>query len=184
MARIRKRIFVGCEGESERSYVRWIQDRADEMGRAWHFDSHKVGGGDPLAVVEGSIKRMKLQVRKFGPYHAMAVLLDSDLLGRTPARDARIPVAAADATLLYQEYDHEALLLRHFNGCDQLRPQRGRSRAALLRIWPDYKKGSDAISLGRKLDVAALQRMLNVEPDFKAFFDPLLSTNATTSTGP
>lgn len=173
--RIRKRIFIGCEGASERSYVRWLQERADDLGKSLTFDAHIVGGGDPLAVVKGSLKKLASQTRRFGRYKRAAVLLDSDRLGQAPARDALIPNTAKDiAVLLYQEFDHEALLLRHFPRCERLRPPPGQSLNRLVRVWPDYRKPADALALSRRLVVDDLRRLLTVEPTFEAFFTPLL----------
>ena len=48
----RRRVFVACEGESERGYVRFLSRLAEEAGLPLHFDIQICGGGSPLAIVE------------------------------------------------------------------------------------------------------------------------------------
>jgi hypothetical protein len=172
----RKRIFIGCEGASERSYVRWLQRLADDLGKRLAFDAHIIGGGDPLGIVEESLKKLRAQERRYGPYRGRAILLDSDRIGQTPERDHKIPIICRGTTvaLLYQRFDHEAVLLRHFKGCERLRPPRGYSLGRLRREWPDYSKPADALALSQKLQAPDLRRFLNVEADFNAFLSPLL----------
>lgn len=173
--RARKRIFFGCEGASERSYIRWLQARTDELGKNLALDPHIVGGGDPLAIVEQSVKKLRIETRKRGPYKAAAILLDSDRPGQSPERDALIPRACSSAAvLLYQRFDHEAVLLRHFPKCERLRPPRGQSLNRLLQVWPDYKKPADALSLSKRLGIDDLGRMLKVEKEISDFLHPFL----------
>lgn len=173
--KVRKRIFIGCEGASERSYVRWLQGRADELGKSLHFDAHIVGGGDPLGIVEESASRLAGQTRKFGKYAAAAVLLDSDRLGQAPQRDAKIAsIARGKLALLFQEADHEAFLLRHFPKCKNLRPPPGKSIVRLRREWPTYKKPADALELARVLGLDDLRQVCTVEREFDRFLSALI----------
>jgi hypothetical protein len=61
--------------------------------------------------------------------------------------------------LIWQEPCHEAVLLRHVAGCDQLRPQTSAAAIAELRkCWPDYQKGWRTISIQ---SASGAQRRLN-----------------------
>lgn len=115
----RLRVFVGCEGVGERSYAKWLQSILDEAGLRIFLDAQIAGGGDPLAVVEKSEKLLKKRERH-GKFTHKVVFLDSDKLGEAPQRDVLIPAAAKrmGASLIYQNFDHEAFLLRHFAGCE------------------------------------------------------------------
>ena len=42
----RRRIFVGVEGKSEKSFVVWIQNLCDEAEMRVHLDIWVAGGGD------------------------------------------------------------------------------------------------------------------------------------------
>lgn len=172
---VRKRVFVGCEGASERSYAKWLQSILDDEGYSFAFDAQIAGGGDPLSIVEASCKLLKQRERSHGRFFAKAILLDSDKLGLVPARDIKIAqlVAAAGAKLIYQHYDHEALLLRHVPGCATRRPPAGQSLAALRSKWPDYEKPQDAMSLGRQFTSVDLRSAVNVEPELREFLEIL-----------
>lgn len=50
----RRRLFVGCEGESEQGYVALLQRFADERGNAVQIDGKVIThAGDPLAKING-----------------------------------------------------------------------------------------------------------------------------------
>lgn len=173
--RLRRRVFVGCEGPSERSYSRWLQAQCDRTGLHIHLDTHLAGGGDPLAIVEASISAMRRKERALGRYQLKIVLLDSDKLGRDPRRDALIAPRAARAgvRLLYQEWEHEALLLRHFPRHGDKRPPAGQGERALRRVWRTYRKPADALELNQKLDASALHRAMAVEIELARFLQEL-----------
>jgi hypothetical protein len=169
----RERIFIGCEGASERSFVRWLQSEADKLGKIILFDPMIAGGGDPLAILIESIKHLKIREKSRGPYDARSVILDSDKIGISPSRDVQIaPLAERNGIkVLYQEYDHEAVLLRHFAGRETHRPPAGGVSTTRLRTcWPEYEKPADAMEISRRLSLADFLRFLSVEEDFRDFF--------------
>lgn len=162
-------IFVGCEGESERGYVRFLGRLADTLGLAVHLDPEVLqpGGGDPLAIVELAMKRLSQGRRRQTVYGAKFVMLDRDKLGQTPARDAQVAGVAARAglSLIWQDPCHEAMLLRHLEGCDTRRPPNTTiAQADLRQLWPGYSKPMDGAGLSRRLDHAAVLRAIAVEP--------------------
>ena len=116
MIRRRVRVYAGCEGDSERSYVRWLQSRFDEAGLALHLDTFIGGGGDPLALVTKCVDECVRRQKLYGPFAARCILLDSDKLGITPGRDQKIRsvLKKGKVDAIYQVFDHEAFLLRHF----------------------------------------------------------------------
>ncbi|MBU6394113.1 MAG: RloB domain-containing protein [Sphingomonadales bacterium] len=163
-------IFVGCEGESERGYVRFLGRLAEVMGLAVHLDPEVLqpGGGDPLAIVELAVKRLLQGRRKQTVYAAKFVMLDRDKWGQAPARDAQVAGVAARAglSLIWQDPCHEAMLLRHLEACAAMRPQTtALAEAALWQRWPDYSKPMDGTVLARRLDHAAVLRAIAVEPE-------------------
>jgi len=167
----RKRVFVGCEGDSERSYARWLQELSDVASARFQLDTFIAGGGDPLAIIEDCIKRYKKREREQGRFWRKVIILDSDRLGQNAQRDCQIGsrIGPANITLLYQEYEHEALLLRHFPRHQTRRPPAGQGLGALQRVWPEYRKPADALTLGKTLSHGHLCRMMRVEPSFRDF---------------
>lgn len=163
-------IFIGCEGESERGYVAFLTRLVEQAGLSVHLDSMVLqpGGGDPLAIVELAVKRLSQGRRKQTDYAAKFVMLDRDKWGQAPARDARVDGVAARAglSLIWQDPCHEAVLLRHLDGCAAQRPQTtALAEAALGQRWPDYAKPMDGAGLARRLDHAAVLRAIAVEPE-------------------
>lgn len=64
-ATINKRvpILFLCEGDSERSYGKFLRDLADNSGRNYHIDSQlcgNTGGGDLLSLVKDAEKNCVL----------------------------------------------------------------------------------------------------------------------------
>ena len=87
----RKRIFLGSEGISERNYGQYLRLIAEKYNLLIHIDCNYVtGGGDPLKVVEESIRRMKWNSKNRGDYLVKAIMLDADKLGRSNDRDNKI----------------------------------------------------------------------------------------------
>lgn len=166
----RRRLFVGCEGESEQGYVALLARLAEAARLPVHLDAVllRPGGGDPLGLVELAAKRVAERAKKHGAYEARFVLLDDDKLGTAPARDARIEAvrAGAQIQLIWQRTCHEALLLRHLDGCAQRRPaSTALAMVALNQEWPAYKKGMAASRLAERIDQAAVGRVAPVEPE-------------------
>jgi len=166
-------IFIGCEGESERGYVAFLGRLVKEVGLAVHLDPVVLqpGGGDPLAIVERAVLRLSERRRKRQTgYAAQFVMLDRDKWGQARARDAQIAGVAARAgmTLIWQDPCHEAVLLRHLDACVALRPPTTpAAEAALRQRWADYSKPMDGARLSRRLDHAAVLRVIAVEPELE-----------------
>ena len=118
--RRRKRLFVGCEGESEQGYVSLLQRFADERGNAVQVDGKVIThAGDPLAKIKRAIQIAAHNQRGSKPaYSSRFIMLDTDLMGQNRPRDAEIPDLAAQHKfiLLKQNCCFEAFLLRHIAG--------------------------------------------------------------------
>jgi hypothetical protein len=178
---LRRRVFLGCEGSRERAYgvqLRHLLEercRIEKRGQNVDLDVVllKPGGGDPLAPVERTLRQIADSVRKGErPYAVVALLLDADKLGQAPDRDTQMRklAAAEKLKLIWQDPCHEALLLRHLDGCRNLRPPT--TQEAMLQLerrWPEYTKGMPALQLGQRIDSRAVSQALQVEPDLAAF---------------
>ncbi|GAB2922425.1 hypothetical protein GCM10027093_71830 [Paraburkholderia jirisanensis] len=167
----RKRIFVGCEGESERSYVALLQQFMG-IRAEFHLVNDVLNGGDPLAIVDSAIKALRRDATKNrGAFVAKFVLLDSDLLGRDAARDARCVQLAAqhELQLIWQEPCHEALILRHLDNCHDKRPPTTQASAQQLgKEWPEYSKNCGREKLSQRITPASLESAARCEPQLAA----------------
>ena len=168
----RRRVFVGCEGESEQGYVALLSRLLEERHRQVFLDAVLLGGGDPLALVETARLRLRHRRERGDRYAARVIFLDSDQREISPERTAQAIDLAAnlDLQLIWQEPCHEALLLRHFPDCERHRPPTTRlAGEQLLRLWPEYRKAMPAAPLAVRLDREAVLRAASVEAALAAF---------------
>lgn len=167
----RKRVFVGCEGESERSYVALLQKMLGS-GAGYHLVAEVLSGGDPLAIVESAQKALrKDELSGRAAFVGKFVILDDDLRGRNAKRDqACLQLAEAlGLALIWQSPCHEAVLLRHLERCGDRRLPTSRASEELLRAeWPDYVKNFGSDRLAERLDIEAVQRAGRHEPGLAA----------------
>jgi hypothetical protein len=175
----RRRVFLGCEGESERGYGVLLADLQEERRKDIHVDPVllRPGGGDPQTLVERARDWIvRSESRGDSPYEIRALLLDSDMRGNDLLRDERaLQISAAHGIrLIWQEPCHEALLLRHFDGCNDLRPSTsGEALKALLKRWSTYEKGTPGRVLAKYFDFDSVIRAAKVEPILAEFLDEL-----------
>jgi hypothetical protein len=130
------------------------------------------GGGDPLALVQLAIAKIREDERKRGSFSIKAVLLDQDKLGQTPERDQVLYVEAARSNLqlIWQGPCHEALLLRHLPGCQNLRPATTLlAQQELMRRWPEYRKPMSAIRLASRIGFDEVTAACGAEPSLCDF---------------
>lgn len=170
--RQRRRVFLGCEGESEQSYGALLGRLVEVRHRRVHLDVVPLGAGDPLAMIETAVRRKTERERNRGAYAACALLLDTDTRRRSPSRleDAKTLARQHCLRLVWQEPCHEAVLLRHLPGSAMQRPQTSaQALADLERAWPDYRKGLAANALARRIDEAAVLRAAASIPDLQDF---------------
>jgi hypothetical protein len=164
----RKRVFVGCEGESERSYVALLQQFMGVRAE-FHLVNDVLNGGDPLATVDSAVKALRRDAsKKRGPFIAKFVLLDSDLRGRNVIRDAQSLELAEqhDLRLIWQTPCHEALILRHLDDCHARRPPTTQlSEQQLRQEWPEYSKNCGKNRLSQRITAASLERVARQEPE-------------------
>jgi hypothetical protein len=158
----RKRVFVGCEGESERSYIALLQQFMG-IRAEFHLVNDVLNGGDPLAIVDSAIKALRRNTTKNrGSFVAKFVLLDSDLLGRELA-------AQHELQLIWQEPCHEALILRHLDNCHHKRPPTTLASAQQLgKEWPEYSKNCGRQRLGQRITPESLESVARCEPGLAA----------------
>ena len=166
--------FAGCEGDCERAYVTLLNKIAALRGlHVWiHGEPLNPGAGDPLALVARAVERLGQTRRQGTIYRHVAVFLDADTLHQSPQRtlDARRLAHDYGFQLVWQNPNLEAVLLRHLDGCQYLRPDGSRSLAELKRRWPEYdKSGISADKLAHRIGYQEVERAASVEPELREF---------------
>jgi hypothetical protein len=171
---LRRRIFVGCEGEGERSYIALVQRIVNDVHQKVHLDPQPLqpGGGDPLGLVRRAEEVITKIERAREPYDEKYLLIDRDKLGSSPERDQQIPttINRINARIIWQDPAREALILRHLPGCATRRPASTQiAMQQLLQQWPEYEKTMSAMQLATRIDLEALRRAAKVEDGLRAF---------------
>ena len=73
-------------------------------------------------------------------------------------------------SIIWQPICHECFLLKHFAGAvDRNPPDASACEAALLAVWPAYRKGLDATEYERGISIEHLVRARANLPELEAF---------------
>lgn len=166
----RTRVFVGCEGLSEESYGRLIELEFEVHLATYHLDKYRLnpGAGDPLAMALRARQLWLHQQKIRGAYAKKLLVIDRDKYGATPARDREFDriIAQEGVILIWQGPCHEGFLLRHLQGCEQLRPPTTPdAMRELTRRWPEYEKGMAALRLRERVKAADIIRAARSMPE-------------------
>ena len=171
-------IWIGCEGESEVSYVGLLKILIAEKNLPFHLFSANLGSGagDALARVDLAIRKLDhFKITREKP-HKSFMLLDTDQNHATPDRYemAKAKAVGKQITILWQDPCFEGLILRHLENCSTRRPpDANTANTDLKRQWPEYTKAMSAQQLRKRLDQSSLWQVAQVEPEFRNFFQAL-----------
>ena len=163
----RRRIFLGCEGESEQGYGAFLDRLAQDNGHHVHIKAVNLQpAGDPIKLTKKAIDSAKRDARSRGAFEVRAVLLDADRLSATPAMKGQVHdlLAAEEFIIIWQIQDHEAHLLRHFAGHEHDNPPSSQTLARLQAHWPGYRKGMPSSEIRRVLSLDHVKRAAGVTP--------------------
>jgi hypothetical protein len=158
----RLRFYLGCEGQSEVSYIAWIQDLCEAENIRIAVERDDLSSGDPLSRVIEAIRRIKQKEAGREPFKACFILLDRD------QADADLHKAENNGIgLVWQRPCHEGFLLRHFAGHENDLPANcALADQTLKNVWPIYDKPMDKRDLSRGLSKQEVVRAANNDPAF------------------
>ena len=168
----RKRVFVACEGESERSYAGFLRELAEETGLSLHFDVQLCPGGDHLAIVQRAVATMKRRAQQHGRFWKKAIFLDSDRRHENAERTRQADRMIVQSGLLpiWSTPCLEALILRHFPGRENAEPPTSDlALQELRRHWKAYEKPLSRQALRAKFGMAHVQRVAGTHPGLLKF---------------
>jgi hypothetical protein len=165
----RKPIFLGCEGESEQAYGQLLNELAQMRELAIHIEVVNLspGTGDPHSRILRAAKEIERRSVRRSNFTVKAVLLDSDQIQNSAQRkrDAESTADQAGIQVIWQEPCHEALLLRHLNGCSTRRPPNSAAAlSALSSEWAQYQKPMTKNLLSRRIGFQEVLQASLVEP--------------------
>ncbi len=173
--KIRRRVFIGCEGKGEIGLVRWLGRLCDGAGCAWAFDPQDLQGGDPRAMLADAMRRRD-RGQLNGAYTHAILLLDADRIG--DPEDTRRLAAKARLTLILQRPKLEGVLLRLHAGQERHFPPPEDTNHQLLRVWPEvwggnHRRAVDADTLGRRFTLDDLRRAAAWDEELRCLLDLL-----------
>lgn len=175
----RRQVFFGCEGQSEQSYGKLLHQLLDKQSHDFIIDVHRLRptGGNPLMLVNSARELIQRQEFRDGfAYIVRALLLDFDTTERFPKQyfESKQIAQANELILIWQNPCHEAFLLRHLEGCMNMRPKTNHeAEAKLRRQWPSYEKGMSTIRLSDYITLDCILRAAKVENDLATFLAKL-----------
>lgn len=156
----RKRVFIGAEGESERSLAKLLGTLCNEQGLSFYLDIVVCGGGDSLAVTEHAVREYRKRKRLYGSFSTACILLDYDRLEQD-MRSGRNPEPKANTEnlkLVYLKPNIEGVLLRFHPGQEKRQPTANNAERRLRKFWPEYHKPASAEKLRKRFGIEDIRR--------------------------
>ena len=170
--RIKRPIFIACEGKSELGYVRWLNRLADAEGVAVSITGRDMKGGGAGKIADRAARALHRSAGGPAMYYRRYLLLDCSRSTRyRPEMErARLIARKNSFSIIWQRICHECFLLKHFAETeDRDPPDAGACEAALLDVWPAYRKGLDATGYEREISIEHLTRARANLPGLDAF---------------
>jgi hypothetical protein len=170
---IRTRFFIAVEGESEQSFVTWLQ-RVSETKLSVHLDGVLLGGGGFKSMLQKADRLRKRRSRN-GNYKHCFLLVDADRAdqGDWSIEKLRAEAARLKFSICVQRPNHEGLLLRMFPGMEREIPDAASIPAKLKRHWPTYQKPMNAHALERQFSLKDVHRVANEDADVRALLEKI-----------
>ena len=170
--RIRRPVFVACEGKSELGYVRWLNRLADAEGVPVAISARDMKGGGAGKIAERAARALLQSAGGAAMYEKRYLLMDRGR-GTRYRREIERARQIADEhsfSIIWQPICHECFLLKHFAGtAGRNPPDAGACEAALLGVWPAYRKGLDATDYDKEISIEHLLRARSNLHELEAF---------------
>lgn len=168
----RKVYLIAAEGESERSFVRWIQDLCDNNGCHVHLDCIKLNGGGYEvmlnAAVDSSIRRGK---NKTKPAEQI-LLVDADrgILGEDSWSQEKLRCEGLKKgyKVIFLDPNLEGVLVKMLKkNVTEIHPYEVENQ--LKQLWKDYQKPESRWSLKAKLSLDMLLITSKIDGELQSF---------------
>ena len=175
-------MFIGVEGKSDRAFVRFLGDVCDDAGLHLHLDVRPASGGDSVAVVDETGRRLKRHPDPRSISERL-VLLDSDRIeaDRTAGRDARATASKWGLEIVLMVPNLEGLLVRMHEGRETHVIPPGDAERQLKALWSGYHKGSlRAEQLKQRFALTDLSRAARFDEELRKLLGVLRLTDKPT----
>ena len=169
----RARFFVAVEGESEQSFVTWLQALSQKELHI-HLDGIPLGGGGYKSMLQKAVRLHKRR-GKGAPYRDRFLVVDRDRAeqGDWSIEKLRGEAAKHKITVCVQSPNHEGLLFRMMPGMERDIPDAASAETKLKSRWPNYQKPVNAHALGRQFSLDDLVRVAREDPDLETLLQKI-----------
>lgn len=170
----RRVVFIGCEGESEQAFARFLGDCCDAEGLHLHLHVKSMHGGDSLSVVEQA-GRYLARRRWKRDVDDRLVLLDRDHMpdDLRAGRDAEGAARSHGLDVIVQNPNLEGVLLRLHSGHERRQVAARDASAELRKVWPEYGKPPPADRLIERFATSDLRRAARHDGRLRRLLDVL-----------
>ena len=165
----RRVVFIGVEGKSDRAFARFLGGVCEDAGLHLHLDVKPASGGDSVAVVEETGRRLRRHPDPRSISERL-VLLDSDRIeaDKVAGRDARFVARERGLEVVLMTPNLEGLLCRLYDGRETHAIAPRDAERQLRALWPGYHKGSlRADQLQRRFTLTDLGRAARFDKELR-----------------
>ncbi len=157
---LRRSIYIGVEGRSDRAFVQFLGKVCESQGRHLHLYVKPANGGDSVAVIQSAAHHLsKSSLSK--EFHQRLVLLDGDRIEQDgkAGRDAGGVASNHGFEIILQTPNLEGLLVRLHPGHEDRQLQASVAKTELRKLWPEYEKSLIVQQLEHRFDLDSLRRV-------------------------
>ncbi len=166
VVRKRARFFLAVEGESEQSFVAWLQGLSEKDHHIF-LDAVVLGGGGFPSMLEKAVSFHERRSKTRGAYRDRFLMVDQDRVmhGDWSIEKLRREAAKHKMLLVVQRPNHEGLLLRLMGTKGRDIPEGSGALTQIRTQWPSYEKPVNAHTLARRFSLEDLLRVSAVDAD-------------------
>jgi len=163
----RTRFFVAVEGESEQSFVAWLQTLAGGKNLPVHLDGVLLGGGGFSSMLKKAVSEHKRRSQIKGAYTHRFLIVDEDRAeqGDWPIEQLRQEALKNKIVVCIQRPNHEGLLYRLKAGFERDFAEARQMASKLRAHWPTYEKPVNAQKLQNRFSLDDLLRAATADSD-------------------
>jgi hypothetical protein len=166
--KIRKRFFLGGEGSTEQSLVKWYQNLCDQKELHVHLEYSSLFGGGYNKMLREML-RLRERKQSLGTLEQSILLVDEDrsLNNDDPWSVEKLKEEAEKKNIkvCVHQPKIEGFFLRLFPRNEQLKPSAQEVEKLLVKIWPNYTKNINANELSKKFTFEDLLRVAKYDSD-------------------
>jgi len=169
--KIRKRIYLAVEGESEQSFIKFLQQISDQNNIHVHLDCEVLGGGGYKTMLKRAITYRSRREKYKGKAKISIFIVDTDRADKDEdgwtLKKLTSEANKNHFDICFQKPNLEGLLLRMFPGNEDVYVSASSANRQLLKAWHNYQKPADSRTLMNKFSHDDLVRTAKSDSDLR-----------------